>query len=345
MAIEKLTTALHEKAAAEQEIYRKKIYALSTKEAMEHSYEYATRENILMALESPELEDAQIRALLASPTPLNDIFRHYDNHDYTLMKGIRKCFAELADDTLALWRDLPVYKYPIAYARKHGEQEQYLASNKANVACKVAIEAAVNDHFSDNCLDTKAAVREVVGQFGYDRMLYVLAVTVKEQESGGQISQDNKQWAQTIPVFENVDGFKSERNIAFVVNKCNPSLINMLVTEARHAYLLTLPLTKGDIQAEALNILSQLQSAQEPNCPNGTHFMAQVSPDFMARANYQNQTELISLLPFEIPALCELGGQEGFYVLIPKDADRFKPLRPGVFSVQTEQLSEASAPL
>lgn len=344
MANEKLAAALRDRAASEQQIYRDRLYAMPTKEALEHAFEYAMRENILMALESPKLEDIQIRALLSSPTPLKDIFSHYDNHDFSLMVGIRKSIAELADDTVTQWRELPVYKYPGAYAREHEELELYRASHKANIACKEAIEAAVNGHYSGYCLDTKAAVREVVEQFGYERMLYVLAVTVKKKEWDGRISSGNKNWAQTVPVFEDMDGFGHNRNTAFVVDKCHSSLTDMFVTEARHEYLLTLPLTKEDIRAEALNILCKFQSLQEPNSPSGTHFMAQVSPDFLARANTKDRSRLMTLLPFRSLALSELNDRKGIYALISKDEDRTQPLRRGRSSVRTKLQSEASAP-
>lgn len=347
MSNEKLAAELHKKAAAEQEIYRDRLYAMPTKEALEHAFEYVTRENILMALESPEMEDVQIRALLASSTPLNDIFQYYDNQDFTLMEGIRKSIAELADDTLTQWRDLPVYKYPGAYARENGELELYRASSKANVACKEAIETAVNAHYSDNCLDTKAAVREVVEQFGYDRMLYVLAVTVKQKEWDGRISSGNKNWARTIPVFENKDGLGFDRITAFVVDS-HPSLTDMFVTAARHEYLLSLPLTKEDIKAEALNILSKFQNAREPNSPNRTHYMAQISPDFLARANTKDTDRLMSMLPFQSLSFSTLEGYKGKYALILKDENRFQKLvlrRPSVRKKLQEQPDTPKSPV
>ena len=339
MSNEKLAAELHKKAAAEQEIYRDRLYAMPTNEELEHAFEYTMRENILMVLESPEMEDVQIRALLASSTPLNDIFQYYDNQDFTLMEGIRKSIAELADDTLTQWRDLPVYKYPGAYARENGELELYWASSKANVACKEALETAVNAYYSNNCLSTKAAVREVVEQFGYDRMLYVLAVTVKQKEWDGRISSGNKSWARTIPVFENKDGLGFDRITAFVVDS-HPSLTDMFVTTARHEYLLSLPLTKEDIKAEALNILSKFQNAREPNSPNGTHYMAQISPDFLARANTKDTDRLMSMLPFQSLSFSTLEGYKGTYALILKDENRFQKLvlrRPSVRKKLQEQ--------
>ena len=50
-------------------------------------------------------------------------------------------------------KNLPVYKHPASYAREHDELAAYRASNRANAACKEAIEAAIRDHYRDNRLD------------------------------------------------------------------------------------------------------------------------------------------------------------------------------------------------
>ena len=339
MSNEKLAAELHEKAAAEQEIYRNKLYAMPSKEALEHAFEYVTRENILMALESPEMEDVQIRALLASSTPLKDIFHHYDNLDFTLMEGIRKSIAELADDTLTQWRDLPVYKYPADYARENGEWEQYKASHDANISCMKAIHRAISGHQELYSFDNKAAVKEVVEQFGYDRTLYVLAATLRSKEHDGRFSYANKKWARSIPVFEDINKWGDDRNRDFVVQS-HPTLTDAFLETARHEYLLSLPLTKEDIKAEALNILSKFQNAREPNSPNGTHYMAQISPDFLARANTKDTDRLMSMLPFHSLSFSTLEGYKGKYALILKDENRFQKLvlrRPSVRKKLQEQ--------
>lgn len=227
----------------------------------------------------------------------------------------------------------PLYKYPGDYAKEHGELELYRASGKANTACKEAIEKAVNGHYGDNRLDTRAAVREVVKQFGYERTLYVLAVTVKHKEHDGRISRANKDWARTVPVFENPDTWGHDRNVYFVVDQCHPGLTDLFVTAARHEHLLSLPLKAADIKAEALNILCQFQDAREPNSPGGTHFMAQVSPDFLARAKTRDTDRLTAMLPFPSLALSAIECRRGTYALISKDENRFQKLqlrRPSV---------------
>ena len=85
--------------------------------------------------------------------------------------------------------------------------------------------------------------------------------------------------------------------MSFMITHSHPGLLDMFVSKARHEHLLRQPLKAADIKAEAEHILKRLQEAQEPNSPNGTHYMAQVSPDFMARASTKDTDRLMAMLP------------------------------------------------
>lgn len=237
----------------------------------------------------------------------------------------------------------PIYKESFQYAYQHGEETQHIASHTANIGCKAAIEQAISDHYSDNRLNTVAAVRDVVKRFGYERTLYVLANTVQDMGQDGRVSRANKDWAWTIPV-----AFESgKRDVSYLITQCHPGLLDMFVTAARHEYLLSLPLKREDIKAEAQKILTAFQNAQEPNSPNKTHYMAQVSPDFLARAKTKDHDRLIAMLPFQSLTLSTLNGRKGTYALIRQDENRFQPLvlrRPSVRKQLQEQQPDAPKP-
>lgn len=230
----------------------------------------------------------------------------------------------------------PVYKESFQYAYQHGEQKQHLASNRANIACKEAIEQAITSHYYDNRFNAEAAVWDVVKQFGFERMFYVLANTVQTQGGDGRVSRSNKDWAQTIPVaFEN-----GRRDMSFLITRSHPGLLDMFVSKARHEHLLRQPLKAADIKAEATYILERFQAAQEPNSPNGTHYMVQVSPDFLARAGTKDTDRLMAMRPFQTLSLSGLEGRKGTFALISKDEDRFQKLilrRPSVRKKLQEQ--------
>jgi hypothetical protein len=220
----------------------------------------------------------------------------------------------------------PVYKYPAFYARENDELEQYRASYKANVACKNAIETAIRDNYRDNCLG-KEAVKQVADQFGYERMFFVLANTVQRKDFDGRISHYNKDWAKTIHVFEDKNYFGEDRRSSFEVDSVNPGLTDIFINQARREYLLTQPLSKEDIQKEAGQILRRLQAEREPNSPSGTHFMAQISPDFLIRASTKDHDRLFALLPFKSLTFSTLKDQKGIFAFIQKDENRDQPLR------------------
>lgn len=167
-------------------------------------------------------------------------------------------------------------------------------------------------------------------------------VVARAKEWDGRISQGNKAWARTVPVFEDLDAWGNDRNKEFVVDRSHPGIIDLFVDMVRHEYLLTQPLTKDDIRAEAARILSAFQAARGPNSPSGTHFMVQVSPDFLARANSKNQNRLVSMLPFRSLSISTLEGRKGVYALITKDEDRAQSLRLRKPSVR-KKLSETKA--
>jgi len=238
---------------------------------------------------------------------------------------------------------IPVYKYPAAYARENNELEQYRASYKANVACKNAIETAIRDNYRDNCLG-KEAVKQVADQFGYERMFFVLANTVQRKDFDGRISRNNKDWSKTIHVFEDKNYFGEDRRSSFEVDAVNPGLTDIFINQARHEYLLTQPLTKEDIQAEAARLLRRLQSEREPNSPSGTHFMAQITPDFLIRASTKDQDRLFAMLPFQSLTFSALKDRKGIFAFIQKDENCDQPLRQRKPSVRKKlEVSKAAA--
>ena len=109
--------------------------------------------------------------------------------------------------------------------------EQYNASFQASHACKEAIEQAISSHYSNNRLDAEAAVKDVLEQFGPERVQYVLANTVRHKEWDGRISRDSKAWASTMSLPE---GSPQDRHSEYlVVDRCNPGLTDLFLKQVR----------------------------------------------------------------------------------------------------------------
>lgn len=225
----------------------------------------------------------------------------------------------------------PVYTNAAAYAREHDEMEQYRVSMNADKACKSAIESAIREKFDGMHLDHDTA-KLVISDYGVDRVNHVLANTVQQKDWDGRFSYDNKQWAKTFVIPEDKDGFGSDRRSDCVVES-HPAVLDGFINQARHEYLLTQPLTNMEIEKEANRLLTQLRSEREPNSPSGTHFMAQISDDFMFRASSKDTDKLSALLPFKGLSLSSLKDKRGVFAIINSDEPRDKPLRQPKSSV------------
>ena len=121
----------------------------------------------------------------------------------------------------------PLYTHTGMIARMYDELPQYRESLRANIACKEAIEKAINDNYHDWRLDTQTAEKLVAAQFPVDRIRYVLAATVQQKSWDGRISDANKAWADTVPVAD------EENRLRYVVDQCHSGLTNLFVSRFR----------------------------------------------------------------------------------------------------------------
>ena len=123
-----------------------------------------------------------------------------------------------------------------------------------------------------------------------------------------------------------MDAWGNDRNTELVVNS-HPGLTDLFLSEARKEQHLRTPLSDEEIKAEAARLLSELQKPQEPNSPNKTHYMAQISPDVLARGNSKDMDRLMAMLPFRSTTFSGLNDRKGQFVLISKEENRDQPLR------------------
>ena len=318
-----LNTALYEKMAAEQDKFRDWLKSQPPEEVLNHAYEYTIREDIVMAMEEPELTDAQAQALLESSSPLADVYRYFEKLETGHMDVIRDSIENRADDVCRAKEELrttPIYPHSAAYAREHGELEQYRASNNVNLQCKESIEAAVREHFGGMYLSHDAA-KGVIETYGMERVSMVLSNTVQLQDWDGRYSPRNKEWAKTIPNY-NSDTVR----VGYAVNS-HPAVLNGFIDLVREEHLHRQPLTAEDIQTEAERILRELRAPDVPNSPHGTHYMARISPEFLNRAGSKDHDRLMNLLPFRSLAFTSMKGLPGTYTTILASEDRSKELR------------------
>ena len=94
MTNEELNTALYKKMFAEQEKFEDWLLSQSPREILNHAYEYTMREDILLSLEYNDLTSDQAAALLASPSPLDDLYHQYEKMETSHMEEIWSCFEK-----------------------------------------------------------------------------------------------------------------------------------------------------------------------------------------------------------------------------------------------------------
>lgn len=95
-------------------------------------------------------------------------------------------------------------------------------------------------------------------------------------------------------------------------------------------------LHESRIRREAGRILSELQALKEPNSPDKTHFMVELSPHFTAIATSKDTDRLLSMLPFKKLTFSNLKERHGIYAFLPTDENRDKSLRKPRQSIRAQ---------
>lgn len=260
--------------------------------------------------------------------------RTMDLQLYRAHPGLIDLFVHEARDEAAI--SCPVYRGTFDQAKEAGELSEYRTSVRVNKLCQREIEQAVDSGW-DGWHVAPDAVKGVLERFGPERLSYVLANTVQQKDWDERFSGANVSWAKTVPMF-----VPPEKRTSCIVNS-HPAKLDDFIIVARKE-MMRIPLTREDIKAEAGRILADLRAAPEPNSPNGTHFMAQVSPDFLARASSKDHDRLMGMLPFSTLSLSKLEGHKGTFALISQNEDRNKPLRLRKPSVRKKLQKQPDAP-
>jgi len=229
MDAEQLNQALYDKMAAEQEQFRQNLLSKTPEEVLNHAYEYAMREDILIEVETLDLPAPQAAALLESPFPLADVYKDFRNMDTGHMDHVRECIEGRADALLEVRREatrsILLYQGSVKYAREHGEIELFHASLKANIACRDAIDTVIRENFDGFSLHADA--KDVLAEFGPERVSHVLAVTLLNRRHDQRFSRDNVAWAASVPMFDT-----GNRHYDYALNS-HPAVLDGFVGLAR----------------------------------------------------------------------------------------------------------------
>lgn len=91
---------LFQKMSAAQDKYRDWLLEQPPMEILFHAYEYSVREDILMMMENKDLTEAQAKALLKSPSPLEDVYKAWEKQDTGYMGDLWATMENRADEVI-----------------------------------------------------------------------------------------------------------------------------------------------------------------------------------------------------------------------------------------------------
>ena len=120
-------TALYEKMAAEQDKFRDWLKSQPPEEILKHTYEYTVREDILMAMEELDLPQSRAAALLASSSPLADVYKEFSDRETSYMDVVRDSIEQRAEAALDAQRELPELKELVSLMRYSSNNLNQLA--------------------------------------------------------------------------------------------------------------------------------------------------------------------------------------------------------------------------
>lgn len=121
----------------------------------------------------------------------------------------------------------PLYLYSLKEAAEWNEKDEWRESYLENCDCARAIERAIDEHYDGQCLDPCA--QEIIDRYGFDRVNFVLAATVRQGTHDGRYSEDNKKWARRFSVID------KENTWQYCVRN-HPGLVNLFVSDARRQW-------------------------------------------------------------------------------------------------------------
>ena len=160
---------------------------------------------------------------------------YLDKLAYSKMPGLLES-VPLTQEYGEPFPDIPLYPHDAQYAQEHDESLRYFASRNANAECSEAVGEALEKRHDGYALESEAAVRDVVETFGYERTMFVLAVTVRAMREDGRMSCENIRWADSFPVPEDNDPATGEDMNRSLAVRNSPGLVNLFVKEARSQY-------------------------------------------------------------------------------------------------------------
>ena len=122
----------------------------------------------------------------------------------------------------------PLYRYTLKNAQEFDEVDQWREGHRENCKCANDITEAINSNYHDNRLDN--CVQPIIEKYGFDRVNWVIANTIREGIEDGRYSVENKKWAKSFDVLSD-----DQNNWHFCVT-AHPGLVDLFANQLRDAW-------------------------------------------------------------------------------------------------------------
>ena len=96
--VEELNAELYEKVSAELEAYKNNLLVTSPEQILAHAYDYAIREDIVLALEYFDLHARQAQALLKADSVLSAVVEKWEGWKNNYMESIQEAIECKANE-------------------------------------------------------------------------------------------------------------------------------------------------------------------------------------------------------------------------------------------------------
>jgi len=124
----------------------------------------------------------------------------------------------------------PLYRWSFAEAVRLGETDQWRASWHENIACRDYISQSIALNYDGMYLGGDVA-EHAIAKYGYDRVNWLLANTIRLKDNDGRFSAANKEWANGF-FFEPDDIHRHD----FLIDDAHPGLVDIVANQARQSY-------------------------------------------------------------------------------------------------------------
>ena len=92
-----------------------------------------------------------------------------------------------------------LYTQPREVALRLCQHDRWYRSFHENAHCAISIELAAKDAYASNRLND-TAVFPLIAQYGYKRIAWVLANTIRQGEHDNRYKRELRDWARSIPI-------------------------------------------------------------------------------------------------------------------------------------------------